>query len=96
MNEIYTGGEQVMGTRESAGRTIKNKLMGAARAVRQPEHAASATGNPSVTVCDDLQQRIALRAYELYEGRGYGHGYALDDWIQAEREVLRQIPPVQG
>jgi hypothetical protein len=85
-----------METRESAGRKIKNKPIGAGRVVRQPEQAASATGKPSVTVCDDLQQRIALRAYELFEGRGYGHGYALDDWIQAEREVLSQIPAVQG
>jgi hypothetical protein len=84
-----------METRESAGRKIRNKPIGAARAVRQPEQAASATGKPSVTVCDDLQHRIALRAYELYEGRGYGHGYALDDWVQAEREVLSQIPAVQ-
>ncbi len=37
----------------------------------------------------DLQhQRIALRAYELYEARGYIHGFDVEDWLQAEREIL--------
>jgi len=33
--------------------------------------------------------RIAVRAYELYEQRGRQDGYALEDWLQAEREILR-------
>jgi len=33
--------------------------------------------------------RIAVRAYELYERRGRQDGYALTDWLQAEREILR-------
>lgn len=35
----------------------------------------------------DLQARIAKRAFELYEQRGYHDGYALEDWLQAEREI---------
>jgi hypothetical protein len=31
--------------------------------------------------------RIAVRAYELYEQRGRQDGYALEDWLQAEREI---------
>jgi hypothetical protein len=38
--------------------------------------------------CDELQARIAKRAYQLYLERGVDHGYALDDWLQAEREIL--------
>jgi hypothetical protein len=34
----------------------------------------------------DLQERIATRAYAIYEGR-IRQG-ALDDWLQAEREIL--------
>lgn len=33
--------------------------------------------------------RIAVRAYELYEQRGRQDGYALEDWLQAEREIRR-------
>ncbi|MCS6295922.1 MAG: DUF2934 domain-containing protein [Nitrospira sp.] len=38
---------------------------------------------------DALHILIAKRAYELYMVRGAGHGSALDDWLQAEREILR-------
>jgi len=41
---------------------------------------------------EDLQVLIAKRAYELYGERGYRHGSALDDWLNAEREILNQIP----
>ncbi len=43
---------------------------------------------PPVSPCDDLQVRIAKRAYELHAERGYREGYALDDWLEAEREIL--------
>lgn len=44
--------------------------------------------------CEDPQARIAKRAYELYCERGYRDGSALDDWLDAEREILSQIPAV--
>ena len=31
---------------------------------------------------------VAARAYELFEERGRTHGHDLDDWLQAESEVL--------
>jgi len=31
--------------------------------------------------------RIAERAHEIYERRGGENGKALDDWLQAEREI---------
>ena len=31
--------------------------------------------------------RIARRAHEIYEARGGEHGKAMEDWLQAEREV---------
>ena len=33
------------------------------------------------------QDRIALRAYALYEQRGRQEGRALEDWVNAEREL---------
>ena len=35
-----------------------------------------------------LHDRIARKAYEVYERRGYTHGRDLDDWLRAE-ELLR-------
>ena len=33
------------------------------------------------------QDRIALRAYALYEQRGRQEGRALEDWVNAERQL---------
>jgi len=32
-------------------------------------------------------ERIARRAHELYEARGGTDGRAIEDWLQAEREI---------
>ena len=44
--------------------------------------------------CDDLPSLVAKRAYELYSERGYRDGSGLEDWLDAEREILSQIQPV--
>lgn len=36
----------------------------------------------------DLQTQIARRAYQLYEDRGCKPGRDLEDWLQAEQEIL--------
>ena len=38
----------------------------------------------------ELAAEIRRRAYELYEERGRADGHALEDWAQAEAEVLQQ------
>ena len=37
----------------------------------------------------DPRERIAARAYELYLQRGATPGQETDDWLEAERELLR-------
>ena len=34
------------------------------------------------------REAIARRAYEIYTARGGSHGYDIEDWLQAERELL--------
>jgi hypothetical protein len=46
------------------------------------------TQSEALSPCDDLQARIAKRAYQLYLERGADHGNALDDWLLAEREIF--------
>ena len=36
----------------------------------------------------NAEEKIRVRAYELYEQRGMIDGHALDDWLQAEGEIL--------
>lgn len=38
----------------------------------------------------ELHARIALRAYQIFEEKGRKHGHSMDDWLQAEQEVLSE------
>ena len=40
-----------------------------------------------------LEREIQIRAFELYEQRGGGQGYALEDWLKAEAEVIDRCYP---
>ena len=39
---------------------------------------------------DEVRERIAKKAYELYEQRGQQDGQDIDDWLQAEEIVMRK------
>jgi Protein of unknown function (DUF2934) len=49
----------------------------------------SATTAPTAQPAAMLEHRIRQRAYELYQVRV--QGFALQDWLQAERDVLDEI-----
>jgi hypothetical protein len=38
------------------------------------------------------RDRVAARAYEIYQERGGTDGMDLDDWLQAERELMQRRP----
>jgi HSP20 family protein len=40
----------------------------------------------------EINGRIARRAYELFESRGSSHGQDLEDWMNAQAEIIRAIP----
>ena len=46
-------------------------------------HSTSHLGSQELT-----EEIIRMRAYELFEQRGYQHGHDLEDWLQAEAEVV--------
>jgi hypothetical protein len=39
----------------------------------------------------ELLEQIRLRAYQLFEQRGRDEGHHLEDWLQAEAEVIQRI-----
>ena len=41
---------------------------------------------------ESLEGEIARRAYELYEARGYVDGFDIEDWLQAEEEIVGSTP----
>ena len=40
---------------------------------------------------DEIREQIARRAYEVYAARGGQDGRDMDDWLQAEREVMAEL-----
>lgn len=38
-----------------------------------------------------LRERITAQAYELYLERGQSNGHELEDWLEAERLVAREV-----
>ena len=54
----------------------------------------SKTAKHAQSSFDDLHAHITTRAYELYIQRGYREGCAMDDWLDAEREIVSREFPV--
>jgi len=44
-----------------------------------------------IAVPISLEQDIRVRAYSLYVQRGRRNGFALDDWLEAEAEILEML-----
>ena len=47
----------------------------------------------SLELTEDL---IRTRAYELFEQRGCENGHDLDDWLQAEAELIAKKPTARA
>jgi len=39
---------------------------------------------------EDLKKRISERAYRYFKERDDIHGYDLEDWLRAEKEILAE------
>ena len=53
-----------------------------------PATQTMSAGTPKMSPNDaQAQDRIALRAYALYEQRGRQEGRVLEDWVSAERQL---------
>ena len=44
----------------------------------------------SAAYSHEMEERIRVRAYQLYEQRGKRDGHALDDWLEAEAELTER------
>lgn len=58
-------------------------------------HSTSASSIPAEEILhrwnpNNQHEGIAVRAYFKAESRGFAPGHALDDWLEAEKEILRE------
>lgn len=55
-----------------------------------PQAPISRTETDTTFSIDAQEQVIRRRAFEIYEQRGKEDGHDLDDWLQAESEIVQQ------
>lgn len=76
-----------MASRKSAPGTAAKKAKVLIKTLLGKSSPAEQDLSPS-TDSNGRHERIAARAYALYSERGYRQGCGLDDWLDAEREIL--------
>jgi hypothetical protein len=54
-------------------------------------HPPLAASTQPTELLYSLRERIARKAYELWQERGYRDGYDLEDWLDAEIIVMEKI-----
>ena len=79
-------------SRRHSGAGTKVALSSASAAKRQDSRDDPApVPRPEVQSHESRMNRIARRAHEIYEARGGEHGKAMEDWLQAEREIDTEL-----
>jgi hypothetical protein len=68
-----------------------DQLLRLAASYSSPRSGAGQGGSHSSARKNPLMEDIERRAYELYLSRGGTHGCDMDDWLQAERQVLEEL-----
>jgi len=56
----------------------------------KPAKTSSRKGTRENKEIIELHNRVALRAYQLFENRGRADGWDWEDWFRAEKEILSQ------
>ncbi len=87
------GNKPATGAEKQTGRAEKGASLLRGKGRKEPRAAAPAAppaGNEDEALTPEEQDqadRIAARAYQIYQERGGEHGADLDDWLRAEREL---------
>jgi hypothetical protein len=62
----------------------------------KPIEKSSPGSEPPMAEGHPPREEIELRAYQIYIERGGAHGQEMEDWLQAERELVEKYgKPVQ-
>ncbi len=67
--------------------------MGEATAMKRVEE--STKPNKNISLFDQMGETFSSltnRAYQIFEGNGRAFGRDLENWLQAERELLHHVP----
>jgi hypothetical protein len=81
-------------TRVSSGLAVRDKPSRGGLAATGVDAAGvepPSLPTPEQDFAEQRLERIAARAYDLYQARGGEHGQDVDDWLQAEQQVDAEI-----
>jgi len=81
----FTGTKKQLDPGFSTTQKIDGERQDTLRAVK-PSTLSAASGRQALSA-EERNERIARRAYEIYEERGREDGQELEDWLRAEQEV---------
>jgi len=71
--------------------TAFDQLLRLAASYSSPRPAAGQGGSRASARKNPLTEDIERRAYHIYLSRGGADGNDMDDWLQAERQVLEEL-----
>jgi hypothetical protein len=64
--------------------------------MNNPIEKSSPESQPQTVPSAPTREEIELRAYQIYVARDGAHGQDVEDWLQAERELVEKYAkPVQ-
>jgi hypothetical protein len=66
-------------------------VMKKTRASKAPVPAPVPVAQSPIELPEGMWERIARKAYELWDARGRQDGHALQDWLDAEAIVMEEI-----
>lgn len=58
--------------------------------MNKPREKSSSESQPQTASGAPTREEIELRAHEIYVERGGTHGQDVEDWLQAEHELLEK------
>jgi hypothetical protein len=65
--------------------------------MNKPTEKSSSGSQPQTASEAPTREEIELRAYQIYVERDGAHGQDVEDWLQAERELVEKYgKPVQN
>lgn len=71
--------------------TKKTPRRTAATTTKRQQKVQKTEAPPLVISDEELYERVARKAYELYQQRGEEWGHEIDDWLTAERLVKAEL-----
>jgi len=54
------------------------------------EHTSLLDYSGDIDLKDKFREMVAVNAYYRAEKRGFGPGHEMDDWLEAEQEIIKQ------